>query len=158
MRFKSHQKPLKITNIVTRPRSDFIYDSGSFPYASYIALQYNQAYGLACPLAIEHEYPLTGTRLLMLMRNSLLVSNKAIQIAIDNVAAGTPWEHIIRNGHTIALNAARRIIQLLIEASDSGMKPLLPTLAAPLHALYVLSINILRHPTSRMAKSDLNVS
>jgi hypothetical protein len=94
----------------------------------------------------------------MLVRNSLLLSTKAIQIAIENGASGTRWEHIIRNGPSIALNTARRIVQLLIEAADSGLKPLLPSLSAPLHALYVLSINIIKHPRSRMAKSDLNVS
>ncbi|KAH6657042.1 hypothetical protein BKA67DRAFT_655336 [Truncatella angustata] len=120
-----------------RPRSDFIYDPGSFPFASFIALQYNQS-------------------LLMLMRNSLLVSSKAIQLAIDNVAVGKPWEYVIRKGPSIVANAARRTVQLLIEASESELKPLLPSLSAPLHALYVLSIIIITNPKSRMAKSDLN--
>lgn len=121
-----------------KPRSDFIYDPGSFPFTSFIALQYNQA-------------------LLMLIRNSLLVSNKAIQLAIDTVAPGTPWEHVIRNGPTLAINSARRTVQLLIEAADSDMKPLLPSISVPLHALYILSVNIIRNPKSRMAKSDLNL-
>lgn len=94
----------------------------------------------------------------MLIRNSLLVSNKAIQLAIDAVAPGTPWEHVIRNGPTLAINSARRTVQLLIEAADSDMKPLLPSISVPLHALYILSVNIIRNPKSRMAKSDLNVS
>ncbi|KAF7535969.1 hypothetical protein G7054_g4982 [Neopestalotiopsis clavispora] len=121
-----------------KPRSDFIYDPGIFPFTSFIALQYNQA-------------------LLMLMRNSLLVSHKAIQMAIDSVTPGTPFEHVIRNGPTLAVNSARRTVQLLIEAADSDMKPLLPSISVPLHALYILSVNIIRNPKSRMAKSDLNL-
>ncbi|KAK6216366.1 40S ribosomal protein S27 [Pestalotiopsis sp. IQ-011] len=121
-----------------KPRSDFIYDPGSFPFTSFIALQYSQA-------------------LLMLIRNSLLVSNKAIQLAIDTVAPGTPWERVIRNGPTLAIDSARRTVQLLIEAADSDMKPLLPSISVPLHALYILSVKIIRNPKSRMAKSDLNL-
>ncbi|KAI1852053.1 hypothetical protein JX266_002906 [Neoarthrinium moseri] len=121
-----------------RPRSDFIYDTGSFPYASFISIQYHHA-------------------LLMLTQNSLLLSPKTIQVAIDNVAKGMPWEHLVRNGPTITTNAARRMIQLLIEAADTNMKPLFPSLLVPLHSLYVLSINIIRHPKSRMARSDLNL-
>lgn len=94
----------------------------------------------------------------MLMRNSLLLSNKAIQLAIDIVARNTPWEHIIRNGTSVAVNAARRTVQLLMEAADVNARPLFPSLSAPLHALYVLAINIIKNPKSRMARSDLNVS
>jgi hypothetical protein len=94
----------------------------------------------------------------MLMRNSLLLSNKAVQLAIDNVAKNTPWEHLIRHGSSITIKAARKTVQLLMESADMNVKPLLSSLSTPLHALYVLSINTIRNPKSRMARSDLNVS
>ncbi|KAH8662224.1 fungal-specific transcription factor domain-containing protein [Xylariales sp. PMI_506] len=121
-----------------RPRSDCIYDAATFPYASFISFQYNNV-------------------LLNLTQNSLLVSSKAIQIAVDTIAKGAPWEHVIRNGPSIAANTARRTIQLLMEGADLNVKTLLPSVFSPLHALYVLSINIIRHPKSRLARSDLNL-
>lgn len=92
------------------------------------------------------------------MRNSLLISPDALRGSITHGAKDKPWEPVIRNGQTIAANSARRIVRLLTELEDYGQTPLLPTYGAPLHALYVLVVHLIRKPQARSVKSDSEVS
>ncbi|KAK8074158.1 hypothetical protein PG994_005057 [Apiospora phragmitis] len=121
-----------------RPRSDLICSRDEFPLASFISIHYNNA-------------------LMLLSRNSFLISNEAIRIAVERYAAGQPWSSVIQNGQTAAANSARTVIKLLIDGHELGTTPALSTLATPLHAIYVLAIHLLTHPGSRLANSDLNL-
>lgn len=94
----------------------------------------------------------------MLVRNILLVSDEAIRKAVEEYAAGEPWSQVTRNGQAIVANSARSIVKMLMEGHDLGSRPVLHTVTAPLHVLSVLSVHLLRHPTSRLASSDLSVS
>ena len=66
---------------------------------------------------------------------------------------------MIRRGPVIAVNAARRIIKLFIDAEESDMSSPLTTIiglgvTALLHAAYVLVVHVVRHPQSRMAEQQ----
>jgi hypothetical protein len=97
-------------------------------------------------------------RVMVVTRNSILISDMALKHAVDTLAMSQPWAHVIQHGRSIALTSARRIIKLLIDAADLGVTPSLATISVSLHALYVLAVNLIRNPTSRMASSDLSVS
>ncbi|KAK7974365.1 hypothetical protein PG989_016213 [Apiospora arundinis] len=121
-----------------RPRSDLICSRDEFPLASFISIHYNNA-------------------LMLLSRNSFLISNEAIRVAVERYAAGQPWSSVIQNGQTAAANSARTVIKLLIDGHELGTPPALSMLATPLHAVYVLAVHLLTHPGSRLANSDLNL-
>jgi hypothetical protein len=93
----------------------------------------------------------------MLVRNSLLISKEALRQAVEVIAKDKLWNGVICNGHSIAINSARRVIRLLMEIDDCDETPLLPTYSAPLHALYVLVVHLVYQPHSRMAKADVEV-
>jgi hypothetical protein len=94
----------------------------------------------------------------MLVRNTLLVSDEAIRSAIEEYAVGKPWSQVTHNGQAIVANSARSMAKMLMEGHDLGSRPVLHTVTAPLHVLSVLSVHLIRHPTSRLARSDLSVS
>jgi hypothetical protein len=96
--------------------------------------------------------------MIMLLRNTFLVSDEAIRDAVEVIAAGKPWDHVTRNGQTIAANSARSIVRILVEGHDRGLWQDPHTITAPLHVLSVLSVHLIRHPTSRLADSDISVS
>ncbi|KAH8602377.1 fungal-specific transcription factor domain-containing protein [Bisporella sp. PMI_857] len=121
-----------------RPRSDLICNPSQFPVASFISIQFHSA-------------------LIMIMRNSFLVSEEATRMAVQQYVTGKPWDFLIRNGQTLAANSARSIIKLLIEGHDRGSAPVASTPAAPLQALYVLSVHLITHPTSRLSNTDLTL-
>ncbi|KAK8037387.1 hypothetical protein PG991_000733 [Apiospora marii] len=121
-----------------RPRSDLICSRDEFPLASFISIHYNNA-------------------LMLLSRNSFLISSEAIRVAVERYAAGQPWSSVIQNGQTAAANSARTVIKLLIDGHELGTTPALSALATPLHAVYVLAVHLLTHPGSRLANSDLNL-
>lgn len=98
------------------------------------------------------------SRLIMLARNSLLIGEEAIHQAVNIIAKDKPWEFIIRNGQSTTANAARRICRVLIESADSGQRPLMPSLSAPMQALYILSVHLIRCPHLRMSRADISVS
>lgn len=94
----------------------------------------------------------------MVLRNTFLISDEAIRNAVEEYAAGKPWNHVIRNGQTIVANSARSIVKVFIEGHDQGSRPVLHTVTAPLHVLSVLSVHLITHPMSRLASSDISVS
>jgi hypothetical protein len=96
--------------------------------------------------------------MIMVLRNTLLISDEAIQKADEDYAAGKPWSHVTRNGQTIVANSARSMVKMFMEGHDLGSRPALHTATAPLHVLSVLSVHLIRHPTSRFASSDISVS
>ncbi|KAK7413276.1 hypothetical protein QQX98_007864 [Neonectria punicea] len=121
-----------------RSRLDLVTDMITFPQAAFISVQYHNA-------------------LLILLRNSFLISEDAIREILEKRAVGQPWEHVVRNGQMIAANAARSIVRLLVEGADQGLRPVFSTSAAPLHALYVLAVHLITHPGSRLVNSDLDL-
>ncbi|KAL2126438.1 hypothetical protein VTI74DRAFT_922 [Chaetomium olivicolor] len=121
-----------------KPTSDMLCEPAEFRVAAFISIQYHSA-------------------MIMLLRNTFLVSDEAIRNAIEEYAAGKPWHNVTCNGQTIAANSARSIVRILIEGHDRGFRPVLHTTTAPLHVLSVLSVHLIRHPTSRLADSDLSL-
>lgn len=94
----------------------------------------------------------------MLTRNTLLVSESVLQRCTQILSNGKPWCHLIEQASAIAVNAARRIVRQLIESAEAGLHSVLPTLINPLHAAYILILQVINHPKSRMMTSDLAVS
>ncbi|KAK3901146.1 hypothetical protein C8A05DRAFT_35190 [Staphylotrichum tortipilum] len=121
-----------------RPTSDLLCEPAEAPLAAFISVQYHSA-------------------IIMLLRNTLLISDEAIRNAIEEHAAGTPWGQVTRNGQAIVANSARSMAKIFIEGHDLGSRPVLHTVAAPLLALSVLSVHLIRHPTSRLAGSDISL-
>ncbi|AEO69968.1 uncharacterized protein THITE_115282 [Thermothielavioides terrestris NRRL 8126] len=121
-----------------RPTSDLLCEPAEFPAAAFVCVQYHSA-------------------LIMLLRNTLLIHDEALRGAVEEHAAGQPWSQVTRNGQAIAASSARSIVRLLMDGHDRGSRPALPTVTAPLHVLSVLSVHLIRHPTSRVASSDISL-
>ncbi|KAM0214024.1 hypothetical protein ACHAPA_005925 [Fusarium lateritium] len=118
-----------------RPTSDFIRVPEDLALSSFISLHYHNA-------------------IIMLNRNSLVISKDAIYKAVEIIAKDTPWEYSIRNGQSMVANSARKIIHLLADSDDMASHLFAPAYFPLLHALYVLAIHILKQPHSRIAKID----
>ncbi|KAL0941671.1 fungal specific transcription factor domain-containing protein [Colletotrichum truncatum] len=122
-----------------RPTSDILIGSRICPYASFISVHYNSA-------------------LVILSRNSLLISEEAIYSGANIIAKGKPWDYIVRNGQSIAANAARKILRILVETLDSQSNAVFPSLLAALNAFVTLAVHIVTHPESRISTMDFHVS
>lgn len=100
----------------------------------------------------------THHRLVLLHRNTLLVNIQNARKEIDRYCAGQPYLHRLRNGQAICGNATRSIVNVLSNIHEQSSDCILYSLNAPLIATYALAIHTLKHPTSRLVKSDLEVS
>ncbi|RBR03935.1 hypothetical protein FVER53590_11027 [Fusarium verticillioides] len=118
-----------------RPTSDFMRVPENLGLASFVSLHYHNA-------------------LIMLNRNSLLISKNALHMAVEIIAKDTPWEYQIRNGQSMVANSARKIIHLLADNDDTASHLFAPAYFPLLHAMYVLAIHILKQPHSRVSKID----
>lgn len=67
---------------------------------------------------------------------------------------GQPWEHIVRSGHSIPANSARKVLTMVIERTDHILETAVSMLPAVVHAAYILYIHTVRHPEARMATID----
>ncbi|KAF3002527.1 hypothetical protein E8E13_006913 [Curvularia kusanoi] len=121
-----------------RPGSDLIYDPCTFPHAAFLSIHYHNA-------------------LLVLTRNSILISESALRVTTDIMAKDQPWRHVIRNGPPMVANTARKIIRLFIESEENGTILLIPHTNASLHALYVLAVHLLKHPNTMLAETDIQL-
>ncbi|OHF02534.1 fungal specific transcription factor domain-containing protein [Colletotrichum orchidophilum] len=121
-----------------RPISDILIGSKQCPFASFISMHYNNA-------------------LVILSRNSLLISEEAITSGANIISKGKPWDYIMRNGQSLAANSARKVLRIVVEAVDSRSNVVLPNLLAPLHALSALAIHVVTHPDSRISTMDLHL-
>ncbi|KAF4457143.1 hypothetical protein F53441_932 [Fusarium austroafricanum] len=118
-----------------RPTSDFMRVPEDLCLSSFISLHYHNA-------------------IIMLNRNSLLISKDALHKAVEIIAKDTPWEYLIRNGQSMVANSARKIIHLLADNEDSASHLFAPAYFPLLHAMYVLAVHILKQPHSRISKID----
>ncbi|KAF2009454.1 hypothetical protein BU24DRAFT_467832 [Aaosphaeria arxii CBS 175.79] len=118
-----------------RPASEIPYGERVYPFRAFISMQYHNA-------------------LVMLCRNSLLISEEAVWLAAEIVAKDQPWQQIIRNGQAITANTARKILVATVESHDLELEAALPTFHITLHACFVLYIYTVRHPKSRMVTTD----
>lgn len=105
------------------------------------------------------EYCITLTlnfteSMIVVTRNSLLISEKAIRLSVDVIAKDEPWEYAVRNGQSLAANSARKILRLFLESSENQTYPVLPSLAGPLHAMGALAVFVVTRQDSRMASMD----
>ncbi|EUC46990.1 hypothetical protein COCMIDRAFT_91344 [Bipolaris oryzae ATCC 44560] len=117
------------------PIMDILFNSRTHPFASFIAMQYHIA-------------------VIIVTRNSLLISEKAIRLSVDVIAKDEPWEYAVRNGQSLAANSARKILRLFLESSENQTYPVLPSLAGPLHAMGALAVFVVTRQNSRMASMD----
>lgn len=96
--------------------------------------------------------------LLILSRNTLLISKEAMTTVADIIAKGKPWGSVVRNGQSIAANAARKILRILVETLDSQSTSIFSSWLGMLHAFATLTIHIITHPGSRISTMDFHVS
>ncbi|KAJ4379152.1 hypothetical protein N0V86_005195 [Didymella sp. IMI 355093] len=90
----------------------------------------------------------------MLCRNSLLIAQEAVQEVSEVMGKGQPWSHIVRSGHSIPANAARKVLTTALEKTDHILESAISMLPAVIHAAYILYIHTIRHPDARMASID----
>ncbi|OLN86264.1 putative transcriptional regulatory protein C530.05-like protein 8 [Colletotrichum chlorophyti] len=128
----------KLTLHFTRPTSDILIGSRVCPFTLFISMLYHSA-------------------LIILSRNSLLISEEALSAGANVIAKGKPWAYIVPNGQSIAANAARKTLRVVVEFFDSKTNAILPNLLAPLSALSTLAIHVVTHPDSRVSRMDLNL-
>ncbi|KAI8284951.1 hypothetical protein K4K60_001539 [Colletotrichum sp. SAR11_57] len=121
-----------------RPTSDILIGSRICPFASFISMHYNNA-------------------LVILSRNSLLISEEAISSGANIIAKGKPWDYMVRNGPSIAANASRKMLRILVETLDSKSNSVYPSLLVALHALVTLSVHVATHPDSRISAMDFHL-
>ncbi|KAF6840951.1 fungal specific transcription factor domain-containing protein [Colletotrichum plurivorum] len=121
-----------------RPTSDILIGSKICPFASFISMHYNNA-------------------LVILSRNSLLISEEAISSGANIIAKGKPWDYIVRNGQSIAANAARKMLRIVVETLDSKSNAVFPSLLAALNALAALAVHVVTHPGSRISAMDFHL-
>ena len=95
--------------------------------------------------------------LLVLSRNTLLISKEATASVADIIAKGKPWGHVVRNGQSIAANAARKILRILVETLDSQSTSIFSSWLGMLHAFAILVVHIITHPGSRVSTMDFHV-
>lgn len=94
---------------------------------------------------------------LLLGRNTLLISKEALSTGANTIAKGKPWNHIVRNGQSIAANAARKILHILVETMDSQSTLIFSSWLGVLNAFATLAVHIIAHPGSRISTMDFHV-
>lgn len=95
--------------------------------------------------------------LLVLARNTLLISKEALSTGANIIGRGKPWDHVVRNGQSIAANAARKILRILVETLDSHSTLIFSSWLGVLNAFATLAIHIITHPGSRISTMDFHV-
>jgi hypothetical protein len=88
----------------------------------------------------------------------MLVSSKVVEKALQVLVKDKPWSHLVDKKNAVAANAARRTIRILIESADVDSPPTLGCMTNPLNALYVLIVQVVNYPESRMTPLDVAVS
>ncbi|KAL2830719.1 hypothetical protein BJY01DRAFT_226977 [Aspergillus pseudoustus] len=116
------------------PEVDLIQDQRYQPFETFLSLQYYSA-------------------IILLSRNSLLISQDALHQCFEEISTGAHWESIVRNGQSIAANAARKILHLVVRASEASSPSVLTCPAAALHAIVALTIHVVV-VTSRVSAAD----
>ncbi|KAL3457259.1 hypothetical protein BJX64DRAFT_296020, partial [Aspergillus heterothallicus] len=94
---------------------------------------------------------------MLLNRSVLLVERKEMQDVLARYAWGKPWHHLIANGATTCVEAAREMIKLMVTLVDSGQPGFLISLASPLGAVYILAAHIFRERHSLLIRSDFEL-
>ncbi|KAF5654949.1 hypothetical protein F25303_996 [Fusarium sp. NRRL 25303] len=119
-----------------RPTSDFMRVPENLGLASFVSLHYHNA-------------------LIMLNRNSLLISKNALHMAVEIIAKDTPWEYQIRNGQSMVANSARKIIHLLADNDDSASHLFAPAYFPLLHAIEEDRLNTILNGLLRVVQEAM---
>lgn len=121
-----------------RPGHELFCDDAHFHIASYLHLQYHQA-------------------MITLHRASLVFPANALLKEIDTYTAELPWHQRLRKGMHICVSSARSTVKLNNELADRGIESRIFTGTQPMLACMVLGLNIVKAPTSRGVRSDLEL-
>lgn len=95
--------------------------------------------------------------LLVLGRNTLLISKEALSTGANIIAKGKTWNHIVRNGQSIAANAARTILRTIVETMDSQSTLIFSSWLGVLNAFATLAVHTITHTGSRISTMDFHV-
>jgi len=96
-------------------------------------------------------------RALLLHRNALLINSQVIKAELDLHFADKPFRFRLRNGQNLCCSAARSIVSILTQVYENDACSALSSSHAPLIAVYVLAIYIIKNPHSGLAKADFEV-
>ncbi|KAL2831609.1 hypothetical protein BJY01DRAFT_254230 [Aspergillus pseudoustus] len=94
---------------------------------------------------------------ILLNRSSLLVEGREMSDVLERYALWKPWHHLIANGATTCVEAARESIKLIVALVDSGQPSFLTSMVSPLGAVYILAVHIFRERHSLLIRSDFEL-
>ncbi|KAL4951290.1 hypothetical protein BDW69DRAFT_201531 [Aspergillus filifer] len=121
-----------------RPGNDIICATDEFHIIAFLSMEYH------------------GT-MIALHRAALIAPKAKIEDEVEKHCANDPSKHRLANGESICVNSARAIIKLSIELQDRGSDScLIPAGTAGL-ACIALAIYLLKHPSSRLQATDLQL-
>jgi hypothetical protein len=96
-------------------------------------------------------------RWILLNRSGLLVEEREMQDVLERYARGKPWHHLIANGTTTCVEAARESIKLIVALVDLGQPSYLTSMVSPIAAVYALAVHTFRERNSLLIRSDFEV-
>ncbi|KAH8879502.1 hypothetical protein GQ53DRAFT_738639 [Thozetella sp. PMI_491] len=121
-----------------RPTSTMFTGSQASAFAVFLATSFNNA-------------------LIMLTRNSMLISDTVHNATFEVLAKEQPWARFVGPRSAVATNAARHTVRFLTECAEFNSSIALPSIIVPLQAAYILIVQVVTHQASRTTASDLIV-
>lgn len=97
------------------------------------------------------------TTMINLHRAALLMDKEIHQANLARYNLGKADTNRLASSESICANSARTIITAFLQAREITKNSRLQTMTGPLMAIYVLSINTLKNPTSWSARSDVGL-
>ncbi|KAI1335072.1 fungal-specific transcription factor domain-containing protein [Xylariaceae sp. FL0016] len=92
-----------------------------------------------------------------LFRASLIFSTQSYNFEIKRYPTSLPSQARLLQSQNIATAAARNLVKQVLELADHHVQSQIFTVTQPFLAAVALSINILKNPQKRMARSDLEL-
>lgn len=120
-----------------QPDGDMYCDDEERPFATFLALQYHQT-------------------VITLHRASLILPHNQFIEDIQAHIADLPQHQRLRNGEALCAASARATMRLCAQMNGRLQTPLY-TLTQTLHGCIVLALSIMRQPSSRTVRSDLEL-
>ncbi|KAL4789644.1 hypothetical protein BDV19DRAFT_396752 [Aspergillus venezuelensis] len=121
-----------------RPGNDIICSTDEFHIVAFLSIEYH------------------GT-MIALHRAALIAPKAKIEDEVEKHCFDDPSKHRLANGESICVNSARAIIKLSIDLQDRGSDSCLISAGTAGLACIALAIYLLKHPTSRLQATDLQL-
>jgi hypothetical protein len=94
---------------------------------------------------------------LSVLRVAVIYSQRSIKAEVTKNITALPHHTRLLDGALICANAARTIVTQSLQLEDSGLKSTLLSVSPTYLAAVILALGVLRHPTSRLVRSDIEL-